>query len=94
MKIRVDNLPKEGIKTTIRTFQEKMWLRISGVEHEHLDFKLRVLKGFSEVAASSDSIVQDYIHPEPSLSVLLEANTEYTFVVELISEPHVLRQLC
>ena len=94
MKVRVDNLPKEGIKTTIRTFQEKMWLRISGVEHEHLDFKIRVLKGFAEVAASSDSIVQDYIYPEPSFSVLLEANTEYTFVLEFISEPHVLRQLC
>jgi len=87
-------LPKEEIKTAIRTYDHKMWLRISGVKHEHLDFKLRVLKGFAEVAASSDTTVQNYIRPEPSLSVLLESNTEYMFVLEFISEPHVMRQLC
>lgn len=84
-------MPSEGLRTTIRTFTERMWLRVSGVDHQHLDFKLRVLKGLVELASSSDIKVSDYIYPEPSLLLLLEANQEYTFVLEFISEPHVLR---
>lgn len=74
LKIRTDTLPRDGARTSIRTYDEPMWLRISGVQHDHIEFKLIVLNGLKEVASSSLHKVAGFGHPEPSLLVALDSD--------------------